>query len=163
MMTLPPYTISLLTVVGLLACVALAYQRRCPLLIRAVVVLAANFIVCKIAVIATGQEAPIPWLLFIDVASAFAMLFHPAARTQAVLGIVYIFQIALHTVHWGAGLQEHVIIYLSMLNVGGGLQIAFLILGAVNGDGRKVGGFGGDSGGLGQAVPHGMASVAGGQ
>jgi hypothetical protein len=155
--------ITLLTTLGLLVGVAASYQRRCPLLTRAACVLAANFIACKMAVIATGDYAPIPWLLFIDVASAFAMLWHPAARTQAILGIVYIFQIALHTVHWGAGLQEHVIIYLSMLNVGGGLQIAFLILGAVNGDGRKVGGRGGDSGGAGHIMSHGVARAAGGQ
>ncbi len=155
--------ITLLTTLGLLVGVASAYQRRCPLLVRAAVVLAANFIACKLAVIATGSYAPLPWLLLIDVFSAFAMLWHPAARTQAILGIIYIFQIAFHAVHWGAGLGEHVIIYLAMLNVGAGLQIAFLVLGAINGDGRKVGGTGGGGRDIGRFVQDGVPGMARGQ
>jgi hypothetical protein len=152
--------ITLLTTLGLLVGVAASYERRCPLLVRAAVVLAMNFIAGKLAVIVTSDYAPIPWLLFIDTASAFAMLWQPASRTKTILGIIYIFQIVFHALFWGAALHDTAIIYLSMLNVGGGLQIAFLIMGAVNGDGRKAGGPRNHRGRLGRAVPHGVAGVA---
>lgn len=123
--------------VGLLLAVAAAHHHRCPLLMRSAWVLAANFIACNLAAVATGRFAPVEWLLLIDVASAILMLWHPAGRTQAILGMVYIVQLGLHGVHWAAGETGSAVFYLTMLNVGGGLQIAFLLSGAVNGDGRR--------------------------
>jgi hypothetical protein len=139
--------IQMLYTLGLLAAIALAHHERCPLLVRAAWVLAANFVACNLAAVATGQFAPVAWLLFIDVASAIVMLWHPAGRTQAILGAVYIVQLGLHAAHWGAGTDGSPVFYLSMLNVGGGLQIAFLFYGAINGDGRRSVAAAGGSGG----------------
>ena len=129
--------VQMLYTVGLLLAVALAHHERCPMLVRAAWVLAANFIACNLAAVATGRFAPVEWLLVIDVASAIVMLWHPAGRTQAVLGIVYIVQLGVHAVHWAADIGDGSVIYLTMLNAGGGLQIAFLLWGAINGDGRR--------------------------
>lgn len=123
--------------VSYLACIALAHHRNCMLLVRAAWVLSANFAFNNLAIVASGRDAPVEWLLFIDVASAIVMLWHPAAKTQAILGMVYGAQIVMHTVHWAAGFPGGAWFYLLMLNVGGGLQIAFLLHGAVNGDGRR--------------------------
>jgi hypothetical protein len=152
--------ITLVTTLGCIAGVAVAVRNGCPMLVRAALVLALNLVACKVAVIATGTSAPTVWLLAIDIVSAFAMLWPPASRTQAILGIIYVFQIAIHCWHAAWGMVDYGIIYIAMLNVGGGLQIAFLLMGAANGDGRKVGGrrhYRGDGGRL---AGHGAARVA---
>lgn len=140
--------IPMLFTIGLLLCIAVAHKQRCPLLVRAAWVMAANFLFGILSTVATGRAAPVEWLLFIDVASAIVMLWHPGARTQAILGMVYAAQIVMHAVHWAAGFPGGAWFYILMLNVGGGLQIAFLLHGAVNGDGqRKMAGIGGSGGG----------------
>lgn len=122
--------------VGLLVACLLACQNRCPLLIRSAVVLAANFIACNLVVLTSGMATPVGWFLFFDVASAFVLLWQPTGRTPAILARVYFVQLGLHYAHWASGSDAWG--YLTMLTLGGGLQIAFLIMGAVNGDGRKV-------------------------
>jgi hypothetical protein len=121
---------------ALLVGVGLAVHRRCPLLVRSAIVLAANLALSNVAVAATGRYDPVAWFIVIDTLSALVLLWHPAGRTQAAIGMVYIMQLALHFVQWPGGVAEYE--YLSVLTVGGGLQIAFLIWGAVDGDGRKV-------------------------
>jgi hypothetical protein len=130
--------IQMLFTLGLLVGVALAHHEHCPLLVRSAWVLAANFLACNLVAIAAGTHAPVVWLFLIDVVSAIVMLWHPAGRTQAILGAVYVVQLGLHYVFWAAAPAGAAAFYLSMLNVGGGIQIAFLIMGAINGDGRKV-------------------------
>lgn len=140
--------------VSYIACIAVSHWRNCPLLVRAVWVLTANFVVGNLAIVASGRDAPVEWLLVFDVASAFVMLWHPAAKTQAILGMVYGAQIVMHAVHWAAGFPGGAWFYMLMLNVGGGLQIAFLLNGAVNGDGRrKVVWTGGNRGGAVLDIP----------
>ena len=155
--------ITLATIVGLLVGIALAIRAGRTALAQAGGVLLLNALAGRLAQIATGHDAPLEWLLLFDVACAFIMLWPPSSSTKAAIGIVYIFQIALHAVHWGAGMGGADTIYLSMLNVGGGLQIAFLIYGAVNDGGRKVGRLGRNISDFGGVVPHGVAGIAGGR
>lgn len=144
---------------GLLVGVALSHWRRCPLLLRSAYVLALNRIACGVAVATTGDYAPVGWFAAIDIASAYVLLLQPAGRTQAIIGFVYIMQMALHCVQWPGGVGDYA--YLSVLTVGGSLQIAFLLLGAIDGDGRrKVGSDGDIRGGSDVSIPHGAASVA---
>jgi hypothetical protein len=145
--------------IGLLVGVALSHWRRCPLLLRSAYVLSLNRIACGIAVVSTGDYAPVGWFAVIDIASAYVLLLHPAGRTQAIIGFVYIMQVALHAVQWPGGAGDYA--YLSVLTVGGGLQIAFLVLGAIDGDGRrKVGSDSDIRGGSHVPVAHGAARVA---
>ena len=123
--------------VGLLVGVAAAIYRRCPLLLRSAVVLCGNAVACNMAAAATGSFNPVPWYAAIDIASAVVMLWQPAGRTQAIIGRIYIVQLGLHYGHWAGGMHD-VGGYTQMLAVGGALQIAFLVMGAINGDGRKV-------------------------
>jgi hypothetical protein len=125
--------------VGLLVGCLLAFQNRCPLLIRSALVLAGNFIACNLVVATLSDYAPVAWFLFIDVACALILLWQPTGRTPAMLSLVYFAQLGLHYAHWAAGGAGDTNGYLSMLTVGGGLQIVFLIMGAANGDGRKIG------------------------
>jgi hypothetical protein len=120
---------------GLLVGVALAHWQRCPLLLRAAYVLAFNRVLCGVAVASTGDYAPVGWFAMIDFVSAAVLLLPPAGKTQSAIGIVYIIQLALHCVQWPGGVGDYA--YLSVLTVGGSLQIAFLIVGAIDGDGRR--------------------------
>lgn len=137
--------------VGLLVGVATATYRRCPLLIRAAAVLAANAIACNVAAATTASYNPVLAYACIDVLSAIVMLWQPAGRTQAIIGRIYILQLGLHYGHWAGGLHD-VQGYTQMLAVGGALQIAFLMAGAINGDGRKIRGGRIVGGGHGMAV-----------
>lgn len=137
--------------IGLLVGVAVAIYRRCPLLMRAAAVLAANAVACNMAAATTGSFNPVAWYATIDIVSAVVMLWQPAGRTQAILGRIYIVQLGLHYGHWAGGMHD-VHGYTQMLAVGGTLQIAFLIGGAINGDGRKVPGGRAGGGGDGLAV-----------
>lgn len=137
--------------VGLLVGCLYAVHNRCPLLMRSAAILAANFIACNLAVVATGDEGPVAWFMLFDVISAILLLWHPTGRTPAILARVYFVQLGLHYAHWASGSAD-VWGYVTMLTVGGGLQIAFLIMGAVNGDGRKIRHRGGRRGDNGMAV-----------
>lgn len=139
--------------VGLLVGVAAAIYRRCPLLLRSALVLCANAVACNMAQAVTGSFNPVAWYAAIDIVSAVIMLWHPAGRTQAIIGRIYIMQLGLHYGHWAGGLHD-VNGYTQMLAVGGALQIAFLVMGAINGDGRKVPYRGSAGGGDGLAVAH---------
>lgn len=139
--------------VGLLVGVAAAIYRRCPLLLRAALVLAANAAACNMAAATTGSYNPVVWYAAIDIVSAVVMLWQPAGRTQAIIGRIYIVQLGLHYGHWAGGLHD-VHGYTQMLAVGGALQIAFLVMGAINGDGRKVSYRGAGGGGDDLAVAH---------
>ena len=139
--------------VGLLVGAAAAIYRRCPLLLRAALVLAANAAACNVAQVTAGIYNPVLSFAAIDIASAVIMLWQPAGRTQAIIGRIYIVQLGLHYGHWAGGMHD-VHGYTQMLAVGGALQIAFLIGGAINGDGRKVGRGSGAGGDHGLAVAH---------
>ncbi len=123
--------------IGLLVGCLFAVRHGCPLLLRSALVLAANFIACNLSVIAADDVAPVAWFMFFDVASAIVLLWQPTGRTPAILARVYFVQLGLHYAHWASGSVD-TWGYLTMLTVGGGLQIAFLLLGAINGDGRKI-------------------------
>lgn len=139
--------------VGLLVGVAAAIYRRCPLLLRSAAVLSANALACNLAQVATGLNNPVLAFACIDIVSAVIMLWQPAGRTQAILGRIYIVQLGLHYGHWAGGMHD-VGGYWQMLAVGGALQIAFLIMGAINGDGRKVHSGRGAGGNHNMAVAH---------
>lgn len=123
--------------VGLLVGVAAAFYRQCPLLLRSAAVLCGNAVACNMAAVATGSFNPVAWYASIDLVSAVVMLWQPAGQTQAILGRIYIVQLGLHYGHWYGGMHD-VHGYTQMLAVGGALQIAFLLAGAINGDGRKM-------------------------
>ncbi len=123
--------------VGLLVGAAFSVHCRCPLLLRSALVLAVNFIACNLAVVAANDAAPVAWFMFFDVASAIVLLWQPSGYTPAILARVYFVQLGLHYAHWASGSVD-TWGYNTMLTLGGGLQIAFLIMGAVNGDGRKI-------------------------
>lgn len=145
--------------VCLLVGVALSHWRRCPLLLRSAYVLAFNRIACGVAVASTGDFAPVGWFAAIDIASAYVLLMQPAGRTQSIIGFVYIMQVALHCVQWPGGVGDYA--YLSVLTVGGSLQIVFLLLGAIDGDGRrKVRGDGDIRNGGNVSVSHGATRMA---
>lgn len=143
---------------GLLVGVALSVWRGCPLLTRSALVLGGNWVACEVAVIATGAFDPVVWFIFIDTVAAIVLLWRPAGKTQAAIGAVYVMQIGLHIAQWPGGVAVGQ--YLSVLTVGGSLQIAFLILGAVDGDGRKVRSDGLGRGPDGRFVAHGATGVA---
>jgi hypothetical protein len=128
-------TQEIIFVLGLLVGTAFAIWRRCPLLTRSACVLAANWVACECAKAGTGVYDPTLWFIVIDAVSAAVLLLHPAGRTQAAIGAVYVLQLGMHAAQYPGGVA--VTGYLSVLTVGGSLQIAFLILGAIDGDGRR--------------------------
>jgi hypothetical protein len=106
-------------------------------LTRTGLVLVGNWLVLLAVVKFTGSLEPVAWFLVIDFLSALAVLWHPASRPQAAIGLVYMVQIGVHFARYpggGPGALE----YLNLLALGGWLQIAFLMMGAVDGTARKV-------------------------
>ena len=150
-------TAQTLFAISLLVGVALSHWRRCPLLVRSAWVLAANNIVCQLAVATTGTYDPVLWFAVIDIASAVVLLWQPAGRTQAVIGAVYVMQLGLHFAQWPGGVAQYQ--YISVLTVAGACQIAFLLLGAVDNDGRKVRGIGDWRGHNDGALAHGASRL----
>lgn len=122
--------------VALLVGTALAVYCRCPLLIRSAAVLMANQVLCWVVALSEGSIAPSLHYLVIDAVCARILLWHPRGMTQCRIGIVFALQLGLHFVQWAGGWNPQ--LYVQFLWIGGGLQIAFLISGAINGDGRKA-------------------------
>ena len=142
---------------SLLSGVGLAYWRGDALLVRSAWVLLINHIACDAAQDVAGIADPVLWFAAIDTLSAVVLLWQPAGRTQAVIGAVYLVQIGLHFAQYPGGVAQYQ--YLSVLTVAGACQIAFLIKGAVDGDGRKVRGFGNWRGDHNRAVAHGASGM----
>jgi len=142
---------------GLCAAIILCHARQDGLLRRSAYVLAGNYVACNAAVQISGSHDPVIWFAAIDAASAVVMLWHPAARVQAIIGAIYVMQLGVHFAQWPGGTAVGG--YVNILSVGGGLQIVFLIMGAIYGDGRKSCIGGGVRGGDDRALAHGSARV----
>lgn len=126
----------MLFTVALLVGTALSVYCRCPLLIRSAAVLMANQVLCWVVALSEGSISPSLHYLVIDAVSAWVLLWHPRGLTQARIGIVFAVQLGLHFCQWASGFDPQ--LYVRFLYIGGGMQIAFLISGAINGDGRTV-------------------------
>ena len=81
-----------------------------------------------------------PWLAFliIDVTTAYIVLAHPATRTQALIGAVYVAQIVAHVAFGAAQSKNCGSLYLDLLAFGGVCQLLILATGAINGRRGKV-------------------------
>lgn len=122
---------------GLAVAMYAALVTRHAGLTRTGLVLVGNWLVLLFAVKITGRLDPVLWFLIADFVCAVGVLWHPASRPQAAIGLIYMVQIGIHFARFpggGAGLHE----YLNLLALGGWLQIAFLIMGAVDGTARKI-------------------------
>jgi hypothetical protein len=149
--------VKLVFMLGLLSGVGLAYWRGNALLVRSAWVLLLNHVACDAAQDVTGLSDPTLWFAAIDTLSAVVLLWQPAGRTQAVIGAVYVVQIGLHFGQYPGGVAQYE--YLSVLTVAGACQIASLIMGAVDGDGRKVRSFGDWRGNHDRALAHGAGGL----
>jgi hypothetical protein len=146
---------------GLAVALYCAVVSRHAGLMRTGSVLICNWLVLLAVVTATGKHDPVAWFLVVDFLSALLVLWHPASRPQAAIGLIYMVQIGVHFARYpggGAGTTE----YLQLLALGGWLQIAFLILGAVDGTARKVTAGDDRRGHAGTAVAAGAARVEAG-
>lgn len=121
--------------IGYIVCIALAHANYCPAKVRTAWVLAANSVAGNLVIVAVGRDGLATWLLAIDIISAYALMVRPRGRTESALVWVYVCQLVIHWGHWGAHASNF---YLAMLNVGGGFQIALLLIGAIYGTGRKA-------------------------
>lgn len=106
---------------------------------RAGFVLLANWLACMLAVGFSGSLTPWTLFLLFDAAAAVAVLRHPTSRPQAIIGAIYVFQMAFHTAFAliGNGAAAHM--YLDLLALGGWLQITTLTGGAIYGGGKRFG------------------------
>lgn len=108
-----------------------------PALQRTALALIGNWVSILAAQQVTGTLDP--WLLFMaaDAGAALIVLTHPASRPQAVIGVIYILQITFHIAYALVGSGPATGLYLTMLSVGGWLQIATLAIGAIDHGSRK--------------------------
>ena len=81
-----------------------------------------------------------PWFAFliVDVITAYIVLAHPATRTQALIGAVYVAQIIAHIAFGAAQVKGCDVLYLDLLAFGGVCQLLILATGAINGRRGKV-------------------------
>ena len=150
-------------VIAYLFSIGLAHYKGSRAMLRTAYVLAANSVVCNLAMIAVGQSDPGVWFMLMDVISALAMFVRPCGRVEMAIVWVYAAQLAVHFGHRYGASEGVNWFYLAMLNVGGGFQIAILIFGASYGHGRKVPRWRGFGGNHRMAVAPVIARLAGGQ
>ena len=141
--------------------VALAIVRMSgtPSLNRAGWAMAGNMALVWAAQALSGSYTP--WLAFtcIDAATAFVVLAHPAGRSQAMIGAIYVLQIITHVAFGAAGAHGDARFYLDLLAFGGGCQLLILATGAIHGRRRKVRRTGLDGGGAGGTAAADLARV----
>lgn len=110
-----------------------------PSLYRTAWAMAGNMVAVWAAQFVSGSYTP--WLAFIivDVITAYIVLAHPATRTQALIGAVYVAQIIAHIAFGAAQSKNCGSVYLDLLAFGGVCQLLILATGAINGRrGRMV-------------------------
>jgi hypothetical protein len=124
--------------VALAGATALAVAWGGPRLRRTGFAMLGNWAACMVAV--AVSDSLTPWALFLlfDAATAVAVLRHPASRPQAIIGAIYLFQIAFHVAFALVGNGLAASVYLDLLALGGWLQIGTLLGGAIYGGGRTL-------------------------
>lgn len=123
---------------ALAAVTALAFQWGDTGLRRTACALLGNWVACTVAVIVLNSWAPWPMFILFDAAAARIVLAHPSGKPQAIIGAIYLFQIAFHVAFALVGSSAATLLYLDMLAFGAWLQVGTLAGGAIYGGGRKV-------------------------
>jgi hypothetical protein len=105
---------------------------------RTCYVMAANWAACWAVIIVTGDYGA--WMLFapINAASAWVTLRHPAARTQAVIGAIYLVQMTFDVAFGLGGSTQTVSRYQTMQSMAGWVQIVALAAGGIYGTGLRL-------------------------
>jgi hypothetical protein len=116
----------------------LAIRDGDPGLRRTAFAMLGNWVACTVAVIVLHDFTP--WFMFalFDMAAARVVLMHPSGRPQAIIGVIYLFQIVFHVSYALVGSSAAALLYLDMLSFGAWLQVGTLAGGAIYGGGRKV-------------------------
>lgn len=129
---------SALFLVGLTVATLAAVAWGGPGLKRTGFAMLCNWTACMIVVAWTGSLTP--WALFMlfDAAAACVVLRHPSSRPQAIIGAIYLFQMAFHVAYAVVGSGLAAGLYLDLLALGGWLQIGTLFGGAIYGGGRTL-------------------------
>lgn len=124
--------------IALAGATALAVAWGGPGLKRTGFAMLANWTACMVAVFVLHNLTPWPMFMLFDLATAAAVLKHPSSRPQAIIGAIYLFQIAFHVAFAIVGNGLAAGVYLDLLALGGWLQIGTLIGGAIYGGGRTM-------------------------
>lgn len=101
MTSLPAYALGLLAIVLLTGLTGWKHLESRGQLWRVGAALALNWGAGLLYVSNTGNYTPWQFSIFIDSAAALTILFHPAGRAQAYIGLFYLFQIAGHIAYGG--------------------------------------------------------------
>lgn len=125
-------------VLALSGATALAVAWGGPGLKRTGFAMLANWLSCMAAVFVLHDLTPWVMFLLFDAATAFAVLRHPSSRPQAIIGAIYLFQMAFHVAFALVGNGLAAGVYLDLLALGGWLQIGTLFGGAIYGGGRTM-------------------------
>jgi len=100
---MPSFLAGLIAIAFLSACTAWRDVRSREQLSRAIVVIVLNWCAGMAYVQNSGNLTPWQFNIFIDSASAAVILWHPAGRAQAYIGLFYMLQIAFHAAY---GIRE---------------------------------------------------------
>ncbi len=123
---------------GLVCAAALAFKMGGSGLTRTGLAMLANWTACTFAVLVLHDWTPWVFFALFDAAAATIVLQHPSSRPQAIIGAIYLFQIAFHVAFAVVGNGAAATFYLDLLALSGWLQIGTLAGGSIYGGGRKA-------------------------
>jgi hypothetical protein len=126
--------------IAVIAAICIARLYGPPSLCRTAWALAGNMLAIWAAQYASGSYTPWQAFLIIDVITAYIVLAHPAGRTQALIGAIYVAQIIAHVAFGAAKAASCGGLYMDLLAFGGVCQLLILATGAINGRRGKVAG-----------------------
>lgn len=93
--------------------------------VRTIIAVAGNCLLANGYTALTRDTDPWAYFMALDLITATVILYQPAGRPQAIIGTLYLVQIAMHTAYGIAGLKGDPIVYWWMLTVTGFLQLLF--------------------------------------
>lgn len=125
-------------VAALAGAICLAVAWGGPSLKRTGFAMLGNWVACMVAVLVLRDLTPWHMFLLFDAAAAIVVVKHPSSRPQAIIGAIYLFQMAFHVAFALVGNGLAAGVYLDLLALGGWLQIGTLVGGAIYGGGRTL-------------------------
>ena len=106
---------------------------------RTAMVMIGNLGICWGVIAITGDYGA--WYLFgaLNFISGVVVLQHPAARTQAIIGCIYVAQIIVDVGYFLVGSMQAIPAYQLIQTMAGWCQIAALVAGGIYGTGLRLG------------------------
>lgn len=126
---------------SLLAFASVTWRSDATALRRTALAMAGNWLACMLAVRLSGIADFALAFVLIDALTAWAVLARPAGRVQAVVGGIYLVQIAFHIAYFVAGLFGlgwSPWLYLTILSGAAAVQLTIMVGGGGGGISRWV-------------------------